>query len=140
LKYRLQDVISGAIPASWWKTPYDLGNSMRLFESDPVNNRRAALVKELADIGQVMSLLRQGPDRSERSDVFQRLQAAASDAVGLIDDLADMIRRDMQAGSTSQHGQAIDFVEDLSDLDSIAESTAKRAAQELLEVLRATKP
>jgi hypothetical protein len=140
LKYRLQDVISGAIPASWWKTPYDLGNRMRLFESDAVHNRRAALVEELAAIGEVISLPREGPNRSERSGVFRRLQAAASEAVGLIDDLADKIRQDMQAGSTSQHSQVIDFVEDLADLDSIADSAAKNAAQELLEVLRATKP
>ncbi|WP_160145409.1 hypothetical protein [Phycicoccus sp. SLBN-51] len=138
LKYRLADVVSGEIQASWWKTPYDLGNRMRLFESDTVHNQRATLVQELAAIGEVASLLRAGPVTSGRSEVFQRLQAAASDAVRIIDDLADGIRQDMQAGPTSAHSQLIDFVEDLADLDDIADSTAVNAAQELLESLRVT--
>lgn len=139
LKYRLEGGISGAIPPTWWKTPYDLGNRMRLFESDAVHAARAALVQELAAIGEVMSLLHEGPEGSERSDVFRRLRAAASEAAERIDNLADLIRRDMQAISTSRHSQNIDIVEDLSDLHSRAEAEAQKVTQQLLKEPRPPK-
>lgn len=107
-----------------------------MFESAAVHLRRAALVRELAVVGQVVPLLRDAPGR--RHDVLRRVRVVADDAVRLIDDVAEATRYDMQVeGATRPEGGA-DFVQDLAGVDSIASARSKSAAEELLEDLRAT--